>query len=618
MADSIASSRSSSSAVREDLPTAEPVDGTTSKTRMMSESDFTGAAILCVVATAISTALVLSYADDYIELADQSLYLLMTDDPRASIRSASGFHVLLAPLWSLTGESVIGFRILRAVLDIGVDLLLGVSLLRYLRSREYGDVFASVSAGLAVVFSVTLSGFAVWIYAVNGFGYDQVGGIVLTGLVAAVLWLVGGQAHASKDSMLAAVAGALFALALIVRWTAALASSLLFVWVLVEHCGWRRTRSLLGASAVGAVGSLALIHLAVLDVGVVFRGIRDGTSDMGRGAYSLPVLISRYTLWLRNGAFGGLGLIIAMGMSLLLFKKLKRTPVVLLLILGAASQVVIIVQVLYRQAQLIEANTWGTYLALVGGVAVVMLLWRNWDQEGLERIRGLAVPVTLMSLPVLLAAGSFLPLLVTALPLATLWLAGLWVALPSLANWGGQNVALLAVGVMLAVLPWLLYQNLANPARTRFAEEPVLVAEGRFEGLWVDETTQQFLHDLEALRLQVGPDPTVLSFWTRPVVPFALDGTALGFPWYSRENGPNAAAHTISGACLDDGDTPTGDVVVVTQEADPVNFGPIRGALLDCGIDFPDDFEFITTMVAPDASNPEDIQVSVYLREAER
>lgn len=618
MADPITTTRSSSCAPRQDLPPAGSDDEGSAAGPILTESEFRGAAILCVAATVVSLVLVLLYADDYIELADQSLYLLMVDDPRASIRSASGFHVLLAPLWSLVGESVIGFRLLRAFLDIGVDLLLGFSLIRFLRGRSNGDQFASTAAALAVVFSVVLSGFAVWIYAVNGFGYDQLGGMIFTLVVAVMLWIVGGESRPSRDALLAAVAGSLFSLALIVRWTAAICSMLLFVWVLLEHLGWRRTRSLLGAGALGAIGALVLVHVAVLDIGVVFRGILSGTVDVGRDTHSLPVLISRYTLWLKNGVFGGIGLIMATGLSLLLFKKLKRTPVILFVTLVAASQVVTMIQAVYQQEQLIEANTVGTYLALACGIVVAVVLRNNWSKGGLDRLGGLAIPLTLVALPVLLAAGSFLPLLVTALPLSTLWVAGLWANLPNLPGWRGRDIALVGVGVMLAVMPWLVWQNLGDPARTRFDDDRVEVASGRFEGLWVDPTTQQLLHDLEALRLEVAPEPTVISFWVRPVVPFALDGTGIGFPWYSRLNAPFAAAETISGACLEDGDIPTGDVILVTEEDDPANFGPIREALIDCGIDFPDGFEFVTTMVAPDGPHPENVEVSVYLREASR
>ena len=99
-------------------------------------------------------------------------------------------------------------------------------------------------------------------------------------------------------------------------------------------------------------------------------------------------------------------------------------------------------------------------------------------------------------------------------------------------------------------------------------------------------------------------------------MPFALEGTGLGFPWYSLVNGPEAAAETISGACLEDGDTPTGDVVLVTESDDPASWGPIRQGLIDCGINFPEGFELVTTMVAPEPLSEDNIELSVYVREA--
>ncbi len=108
-----------------------------------SASDLRAVACVATLAAVATTILVFGRAPYYIEPADQSLYLLMIDDPRAAIRSASGFHVLLAPLFTLVGDSVVGFRMLRTVLDIGVDVGLGVSLVRYLRWRSQSGLFTS-------------------------------------------------------------------------------------------------------------------------------------------------------------------------------------------------------------------------------------------------------------------------------------------------------------------------------------------------------------------------------------------------------------------------------------------------------------------------------------------
>lgn len=581
---------------------------------LVSVSDLRPAAIVATAFSVVATFLVIIRSNNYIELADQSLYLLMIDDPEAAIRSASGFHVLIAPLFSLVGESVVGLRIARAILDIGVDIALGVSLLRYLRSRGNSEVFDKPAAGLAVVSTITLGGFAAWIFAVNGFGYDQLGAIVFTALLAVVLWLIGGRGSASTEAMLAASAGAIFSLALIVRWTAALAALGFLIWLLTEHFGFKRTRSLLGAWFVGAVAALAIVHVAVIDVDVLARGIRDGTVDIKRDSHSFGVLINQYVVWLWRGVLASVGLILASAFTVLVIKQRHRMRGAVSVALVGSGLVMIGLSVVLQMSQSVSANVVGTFFALTCSALIVARARTNWKVFGVNRLpSGLALPVTLTVLPVFLAAGSLLPIFLTSLPLATFWVSGLWVLLPSMQP-GKLRTAGIAVGaVLLSSMPWLLWQSLEAPQRTQFAEEPVRVETGRFEGLLVDETTQQLLHDLEDLRLQLDPNPTVLSFWVRPVVPFALEGTGLGFPWYSIVNAPNAAAETISGACLNDGDTPTGDVVFVTEESNPAEFGPIRGALRDCGIDFPVGFELVTTMVAPSESG--NVELSVYLRE---
>lgn len=583
----------------------------------VSVSDFRPVAIVSGAFVVIATFLVIRSANNYIELADQSLYLLMIDSPEAAIRSASGYHVLIAPLFSLVGKSVIGLRILRAVLDIGVDIALGISLVRYLRSRENSQLFESNVVAFSVVSTITLGGFAAWIYAVNGFGYDQIGAIVFTALAAVVLWIVGGKRLASKDAMLAVLGGALFSMALIVRWTAALAAVGFIVWVLIDHLGVKKTLNLLGAGFVGALGALAVIHVAIIDVTVLGGGIRNGTADVSRDSHSVGLLLSRYVEWLYLGITDSIGLILASVFVFALVKRRHVIPGAVFVALLVAGFVMAMIQIVLQLPQFVEANAFGTSLALTCSALVLTRAIMNWKSAETKQLtHGLAVPVMLTALPALVAGGSFLPLFLTALPVTTLWVAALWVLLPSLGAGRMRTAGMVVGAVLLSSMPWLLWQSLERPARTEFAETPVLVEQGRFEGIFVDSTTQQLLHDLEDLRLQVDPNPTVLSFWGRPVVPFALEGTGLGFPWYSVQNAPNAAAVSISGACLDDGDTPTGDVVLVTEQSDPREFGPIRGALRDCGIDFPVDFELLTTVVAPDY--PDDVELSVYLRDADR
>lgn len=610
MAGSILSKRASSEETKDDRSAEGTFVGLLNASKSLKESDFGLVAAVSVLYSVIASYLVFSRSNFYIELADQSLYLLMIDEPRASIRSASGYHVLLSPLFSAVGESVIDFRRLRAVLDIGVDIGLGLTLVRYLRSRDYSGLFDSTAAAVAVVSSVTLGGFASWIYAVNGFGYDQLGAMIFTVLVSLLLWIVSGEDSPSTAAVASAVAGAVFAMAIVVRWTAALASVFLIVWILVEHVGKRRAVTLLGAGAVGAVGAFGTVHVTILPLGVVFGGLRSGTIDVGRDSHSLSVLVSEYAEWLIRGFGAGVGLLVGSLAALLLLKVRDRVDSSLLAGLLTAGLIMFVVQTVYGLPHFVEAIVVGTFLGLMCGALVLARLQENRRASSAWWGSGLAFPVTLTALPVLLAAGSLLPLFLTSLPLATLWVAGLWIMVPTAKDERLRTIAMLFGAVLLSGMPLLVWQSLANPARTPFAERPVLVERGRYAGIYTDELTQQLLHDLEDLRVELDPNPTVLSFWVRPAVPFALEGTGIGFPWYSETNAPNAAAETISGACLEDGDIPTGDVVLVTEEANPAEWGPIHTALLDCGINFPVGFELIDTLVAPGS-----VELFVYLRE---
>ena len=104
----------------------------------------------------------------------------------------------------------------------------------------------------------------------------------------------------------------------------------------------------------------------------------------------------------------------------------------------------------------------------------------------------------------------------------------------------------------------------------------------------------------------------MLSFWIRPAVLYGLEGQGIGFPWYTPFD-LGASAATIEGACRDDGATPTGQVVIVTEETDPQNFGPVQDALISCGIEFPNGFDTERTLVAPG-----DVELTVFVRDASR
>lgn len=575
-------------------------------------SDLRAVACVATLAAVATTILVFGRAPYYIEPADQSLYLLMIDDPRAAIRSASGFHVLLAPLFTLVGDSVVGFRMLRAVLDIGVDVGLGVSLVRYLRWRSQSSLFTSTAASVAVVSTTTLAGFSVWTFAVNGFGYDQLGGIIFTLWASLVLWLVGQKLSPRRTAAIAVAIGFVLGLGAIVRWTAALAVGLLLAWILIERFGTFRALRLAGYVGAGVAGAWLFVHIAVFDLGTLIGGIVSGTSDVGRDTHSLPVLIDQYVVSLTVGVNRSIGIALAAALSFLALSNRERVPFAMPIVLVGSGLLVFGIHAVFGFETFLIGNSIGAVLGLTGVAVWLVYAHQTYrTNEPLGPRRNVALIATFVSLPVLLAAGSFIPIFLTALPLALLWVAGFWIAVPELTLPRlSAGVAIIGL-VIVSSMPLAVWQGFQTPARTLATESPVEVERGRFQGLLVDTGTQQLLHDLEDLRLQLDPNPTVLSFWSRPIVPFALEGTGIGFPWYTL-SAPNATAETLSGACLDDGDSPTGDVVIVTEETDPREFGVIRNGLLDCGIDFPVDFDLVQTMRSPFGE-----ELSVFVREGE-
>ncbi len=545
------------------------------------------------------------------DIADQALYLAMADRPEASIRFGSAYHVVLHPLFVLLGESVIAMRVLRLMLDTGVDVLFGASLVAYLRTRFPASIASTGWAAVAVIIGSTIVGFSSFIMATNGFGYDELGSIVLT-LLGALLLRVGLRRESWVDMVLLGAAfGALVAVLVLTRWTAALATAPAFLVTVALHQRLRHTLVCIGASLVGALGVLVSIHLWVLDIGTVAGGIAGGMRDGRQGVYSTSELVNRYVDSLRFGLLDGLVFVALLGVvvfALRLRHAGRITNLLVAVIFFAALFGELAIDKGRDDTRFMMLNSWG---AVLGMGAALLWFGQAWHIRSSEETRSsladAALTATLLIMPIVAAVGSFNPLFLTAAILSPLWVGAAIIVLhhlpsaPIVRLTGGAALALL-----IGAVPPLAAEGMLFPNRV-WGQQDTLVEQGRFAGLYVDDLSHQFFTDLEAVRQQLEPDPTVISLWQRPAVLYALDGHGIGFPWYSDET-IEAGAATLTGACQEEGDVPTGQVVIVTEELDQSGLGIFDGALRSCGISFPEDFELLTELVASD-----NVEVSVYV-----
>lgn len=567
---------------------------------------------------ALSVVFVVMASNRGIDLSDQALYLAMIDDPVAAIRSASGFHILLKPLFDLVDQSIVSFRLLRAGLDIGADVILGIALVRFMRNRHPGSSIDRPLGALGAVALIVCGGFTMWAWAPNGFGYNEVGSILLTTMTALVLLIVSKPSSMSLSvQVMSFVFGLFLAGMLITRWTATLGFVACAAFVLFSNRPRGQALQLIGFAIAGMIVALGAIHFLLLDLAVIAAGIWAGTTDVAQGAHAGDQILTTYL----NSLIRGLRVSSAFLVSVLVIFAATHYHRLGKLSARAAVATFPITVVLglvfersYVNGRLNALNRWGTFLGLLCLGMLITAVRERIGESGFRVAAGeSSLALLLVATPILAAAGSDNPIFVNAVLVSPVWIAGALLLLREItpASTPGRlgGIALL---VLVATVPYFAYDGLLVSPNRILGEQNIAVTEGRYEGLHVDATTHQFFADLEELRNALDPEPTVLSFWIRPAALYGLEGRGIGFPWYTPVDF-GASAATIEGACLEDGASPTGQVVIVTQEPDPRNWGPIQDALMTCGINFPNDFEARKTLVASG-----DVELEVFVRDAPR
>lgn len=557
-------------------------------------------ALLAVVASAW---LVLVASGRGIDVTDQSLYLLMVDNPLASIRSASGFHHILSPAFELVGESIVNWRRFRAVLDIGVDIVLALSVIRFIKfHRPESAIVTSPLRRALVGTGIVTFGFMTWSGAPNGFGYNELGGILNTLLMASLLNLLVEKNSSAKSHLLSGFSGALMALLVVTRWTAGpIALAVLIVFALHRH----RKQAVIAAlsGSIGFAVMAAAVHLFIIDLGTLIQGTVDGTTDVSQGVHGRSRIISEYiTSALNAVATMGFFLIPAvLAYAPVHLSKQGQLPgraVPVLSITLSGASLVAFHLAFSGDSKVTLINGWAGAVVLLLVVLLVTCARAVWNERGrTEALQAVAVPALFLGVSFWLQVGTNNQILWSAVHSAALWAAAIAILLHVAPPLRVAPFAIGAIGIAGAMIPVFLFTSLTVEPYRITGDQNIAVEQGPFSGLQVDERTHRFLTDLNGLRDELGPEPTVLSFWTRPAVNYALGGQGIGFPWYAPD-APNTAASSIEGACVDDGFVPPGEVVVVTS-SDLSQFDNIERAMQACGINFPTGFQLTSSLVAP-------------------
>ena len=592
--------------------------------RGLTEADVRRLAVGGLVAVAAMTWAVLSFADRELIVTDEALYLVMIDKPALATRSASAYHFLLSPLFALAGESIAQWRLLRAFLDIGSTAVLGATLVSYLRSRRPEGKPISAWAGVGITAAVTAVGFASWSWPANGFGYNELANILSTLIAAALLIILKQPRSVTAGALAAATAlGAMLVGLLVARWTGAVMVVFGCGVVLAVHHRGSAFFRLAFAAVVGAAVALFATHLWIADLGDLVAGITSGTSDVRRGSHSTTLLLDRYSLSFSAGvifSIPNLLFVVCVSWSIERWRAGTAGTFQVIAMICVAVAFAFLAGRLLADNRTWPMNSASFSLAAIAGILLFRQAVEKARQHGLgSSAKSVVLPGLFLAIPLAVAAGTNVLIFVQMLLLAPLWLVAaiLLLADRPIQSARIRSVGLAGVVVLGATCSLLGIEGLYNAHYHAPLAESARVEEGRFAGLIVAEDKQQTFEELELLRRELRPNPTVVSLWSRPALVFALDGHGIGFPWYS-PNAIEAAVTTIEAACVEDGFVPADDVVLIAQETRSDYFFQIVSALDTCGISFPNDFTQETTVIVPDthtlgAPRPIDLTLQVFV-----
>ncbi len=575
------------------------------RSRRLSDSEARSLSVAALAVLGAMTLILIAFIDRGLALADQSLFLVMTDEPELSRRSASGYHFLLHPLFELVGKSIVPFRFLRAAIDIATDVVFGAALVSYLRARNPLSKLHGTLEASGLVAGITIVGFVSWSWSANGFGYNELGSIFAMLIAATLLMIVRDAGRLERSTFaFAGILGALLVGFAIVRWTGAVLVLFGCTVIVLNTHGFRNSLRLALRTLLGATVAAVIVHWGISDLGELVSGIQSGMVDIRRGAHSIDFILGRYATSVKNGSALGVLSVAAISLVALVATRWQSGRARSLSVALAAA---LAMGWAFAADRPITGNRSWSINATSFSLAVVSLFLlcvhvvKIHKQSGLRAgLDSMLMPAMFLAIPIAVFAGTDVFIFIHLILLAPLWIAAIVMILSSnsigsgrIRSLGYASIFVLGGACALFGVEVLLHLDSLAPR-----DESALIEQGRLEGLVVGEDKHLLFSELESIRTDLRPNPTVISLWNRPAVVYALGGHGIGFPWYS-PNGIESAVATVEGACREDGFVPASDVVLVLQEVESEQFGRLDRALEACGIDFPADFDHVTSLVAP-------------------
>ena len=544
---------------------------------------------------------------------DESFIMSMTASDRIAVGEPWGFQHLLNPLYRLTGESVLAFRVLRLVGYVAVSA--AVVLLASAALHRIGVTIGRAGWALVVVFS-QVGTFIAWSYPPRYLSHNELASwFSQVGVALILLSLAWGTSHADRRSAKAMwtiwlTLGATTTVLVFAKVTSGVAfAAVLAVVLLVPNNQLRLWQRVVGAAGGGG-GALLLLWLLGAPIGPFFRNViavaTDGSAQAAFG-HPLSALVPYYidsmlTTW--NVVLTAL-VLFTLSMAPLL-RRVQMDPSRTRL--GGWDRLVWIFAALLAVTlvALPRADPWlyAGYLAVfMGAAALIGFALACGDDDamsgsGFRRVATVVVAGgALVSAPVIASVGTNVALAGHFMFSATLWATALGIALVLLGE-GARRLGTpaRAVPALIAlVLVLLATAGVEKSARQPYRMEalesqqtPTSVPELR--GLLLTESEAEWIDWVAEAGESLGADGVPAIAISSPGALYAFNHSGYANPWTDAMWPASFSALQV--ACAE----PPPDLFVLqpgtSNPDDPSTVGTVA-SLAACGINFPNDFEMV-------------------------
>lgn len=555
---------------------------------------------------------------------DEAFIDSMIASNRITVGEPWGFQHLLNPLYVLTGESVLAFRILR----LGGYVVLSVALVWCARAvvRRIGITIAR-SGWVFILVLAQMGTFAAWSYPPRYLGHNELASWFAQVGIALILLSLAWGVSSPDDQRAARVLwpiwaglGAVTTVLVFAKVTSGVVfGAVLALVLLVPNPGlrlWKRGAAA-GAGAAAVLFVLWVSGYPVRAYSQTALSVLFDTSAQDDFGHPISELVAIYGRSLFATGAAVLPVLLLFTLTMAAFLRTAR-PV------GGggghdgADRMSWILGMLLLLALVVlpKANVWEylgvmvVFIGLAGIIGLVILGSEGVTMHGSAVCRAFSVVVggsAIVAAPFISSAGTNNPITGHFLFAATLWAVVLGIALVLLTERGvvlrssARVVPALIACVVLLMGALAVKASTDTPYRTaplRLQETTTSVPELR--GLLLTEADADWIDWISAVGDSLGADDVPAIAIASPGALYVFNHSGYANPWID-QMWP-AAFSSLRVACTTD---PPSDLFVLqpgaSAEVDLATPG-VTESLAACGIDFPGDFRVVDEYVSADST----------------